>query len=374
MPPLARRNLFHDRTRFLVTLAGIAFAIVLVVVQIGLFLGFTVTTSGVIDHSHADIWIAARGVQYFEAGFPFSERKAYQALSTPGVESAEKYIVRFTEWKRPDGARKNVEAIGFDPDTGVGGPWNLVAGAVPDLKQQDTVIVDDTYRKELGVTRVGDTVEINGYRARVAGFTHGIRAFTTTPFIFTSFKSALNYTGSREDRAVFLLVRAAAGADVDEVKRRLVARLPDLDVYTREEFGRRTQNYWLFTTGAGVALLVAAVLGLVVGCVIVAQTIYATTVDHLRDFGTLKAIGASNRFVYGVILKQAGISALGGYAIGMTASFGVVWLSRMAGALILAPWQLTVAMLGLSLAMCAAASLVSIQKVLRLDPALVFKE
>jgi putative ABC transport system permease protein len=158
------------------------------------------------------------------------------------------------------------------------------------------------------------------------------------------------------------------------VKRRLVARLPDLDVYTREEFGRRTQNYWLFTTGAGVALLVAAVLGLVVGCVIVAQTIYATTVDHLRDFGTLKAIGASNRFVYGVILKQAGISALGGYAIGMAASFGVVWLSRMAGALILAPWQLTVAMLGLSLAMCAAASLVSIQKVLRLDPALVFKE
>jgi putative ABC transport system permease protein len=374
MVSLARRNLLHDRTRFLVTLAGIAFSIVLVVIQLGLFLGFTATTSGVIDHSRADLWIAARGVQYFEVGFPVSERKVYQALSVPGVASADKYIVRFTVWQRPDGERKNVEVIGFDPDTGVGGPWNVTQGAMADLKQQDTIMVDEFYRRELDVARMGESVEINGYRARVVGFTQGIRSFTTTPFVFTSFKNALNYTGSRADQTVFILVRATPGADARDVKRRLEAKFPDLDIYTRQEFGRRTQRYWLFTTGAGIALLVAAVLGLVVGAVVVAQTIYAATIDHIRDFGTVKAIGASNRYVYGVILEQAVISAVCGYLLGMAASFVIIRLSRSAGAVILAPWQLVAAMLVLSLLMCSSASVVSIHKVMRLDPAMVFKE
>jgi putative ABC transport system permease protein len=374
MVPLARRNLLHDRTRFLVTVAGIAFAIVLVLVQLGLFLGFTQTTSGVIDHSQADLWVMARGVQYFEVGFPLSERKLYRILANSDVAAAEKCIVRFALWKRPDGARKNVEVIGFNSRLGMGGPWNVTQGTAADLKQEDTVILDEFYRRELGVDRVGDAVEINGVRARVVGFTRGIRSFTTTPFVFTSFKNALDYTRSRADQTIFILVRAAAGANLGDLQRKIAAQVPDLDVYTRAEFGRRTRDYWLFTTGAGIALLVAATLGVVVGAVIVAQTIYAITVDHQRDYGTLKAIGASNRFICGVILKQALISALVGYAVGMAAGLTVERLSRAWGAVILAPWQLAAAMLVLALVMCGAASVVSIRKVLLLEPAAVFKE
>lgn len=374
MVPLARRNLLHDRTRFLVTVAGIAFAIVLVIVQLGLFLGFTQTTSGVIDHSHADLWIMARGVQYFEVGFPLSERKLYRVLSDPDVAAAQKCIVQFTVWTRPDGARKNIEIIGFDPGLGMGGPWNISAGSAADLKQRNTVMLDEFYRGELGVDRIGDAVEINGVRARVAGFTRGIRSFTTTPFVFTSFKNALDYTRSRPDRTIFILVRAAPGAPLEDLQRRIAQQVPDLSVYTRQEFARRTRNYWLFTTGAGIALLVAAMLGLVVGAVVVAQTIYAITLDHQRDYGTLKAIGASNRFVCGVILKQAAISALAGYAVGMTIGLTIVRMSRAWGAVIRAPWQLAAAMLALALLMCCGASVVSIHKVLRLEPATVFKE
>ena len=374
MVPLARRNLLHDRTRFLVTVTGIAFAIVLVIVQLGLFLGFTETTSSVIAHSHADLWVMARGVQYFEVGFPLAERKLYRILSDADVASAEKCIVQFAVWKRPDGARKNIEVIGFNPRNGMGGPWNISEGSAGDLRQDDTVMLDEFYRRELGVERIGDTVEINGVRARVAGFTRGIRSFTTTPFVFTSFKNALDYTRSRADQTIFILVRAAAGANLAGLRRRVVATVPDLDVYSRQEFARRTRNYWLFTTGAGIALLVAAVLGLVVGAVIVAQTIYAITVDHQRDYGTLKAIGASNRFVCAVILKQATISAVVGYVAGMAIGLTIVRLSRSWGAVVRVPWQLAAAMLALTLLMCWSASLISIQKVMRLEPAAAFKE
>ncbi len=374
MVPLARRNLLHDRTRFLVTVAGIAFAMVLVIVQLGLFLGFTETTSGVIAHSSADLWVMARGVQYFEVGFPVAERKLYQILSDSGVASAGKCIVQFAMWKRPDGARKNIEVIGFDPRVGLGGPWNVSQGSVDDLNQENTVLIDEFYREELGVGQIGDTAEINGVRARVAGFTRGIRSFTTTPFVFTSFKNALNYTRSRADQTVFILVRAAAGADVQSLRRRVAARVPDLDVYSRQEFARRTRNYWLFTTGAGIALLVAAMLGLVVGAVVVAQTIYAITIDHQRDYGTLKAIGASNRFVCGVILKQAALSAVSGYAVGMAIALAIVALSRSWGAVVRVPWELALAMFVLALLMCCSASVISIHKVLRMEPAAVFKQ
>ena len=112
---LARRNLFHDKVRFAVTLTGIVFALVLIIIQFGLFLGFTTTTSNNIDHSNADLWVVFHGVGYFDMGRNFSERKFYQVLSTPGVERAEKYMQAFARWKRPDGRVENVQVIGFHP-------------------------------------------------------------------------------------------------------------------------------------------------------------------------------------------------------------------------------------------------------------------
>jgi putative ABC transport system permease protein len=373
MARLAYRNLWHDKTRFAVTLAGIMFAMILVLIQLGLFIGFSVTTSSVIDHSGADLWICAKGVQYFEVGFPLPERKLYQVLSVAGVSAADPYIVQFATWRRPDGAQTSVEVIGFESGKGLGAPWSLTAGSLEDLKPQDTVMVDEFYARELGVSHLGELVEINGYRARVVGFTRGIRSFTTTPFVFSNLKNSLNYTRSRENEPTYILVKSQPGVDATTLKNRIAAQVPTMDVYTTDEFSAKTRGYWLFTTGAGIALLTAAVLGLLVGTAIVGQTIYATTVDHLRDFGVLKAIGASDRYVYGVIVQQAVISAAIGYVLGMSASFGVLRISRTAGAMIVTPWQLVVSMFFLALLMCIGASLVSVHKVTRLDPAMVFK-
>jgi len=294
---LAWRNLIHDKVRLAVTLTGIVFAVVLIVAEFGLFLGFTTTTSSLIDRSGANLWIIAKRVPYIELGVPFSERKLSVALATPGVQEAQKYVVRFTQWKRPDGRQSTVQAVGFNLDSTLGAPWNVVAGSVQDLKAPDAVFVDELYRDKLGITHLGQVVEVLDHRARVVGFTRGIRAFTTAPYIFTSFKNAQNYAGLREDQTLYILVTVARGFPLEEVRHALAERLNDVDVVTSSEFSQMTRFYWMFTTGAGVAVLLAALLGLVVGVVVVAQTIYATTMDHIREYGTLKAIGATNGYL-----------------------------------------------------------------------------
>jgi putative ABC transport system permease protein len=370
---LAWRNLVHDKIRFAVTVTGIVFAVVLLVVELGLFIGFTTTTSNLIDHSGADLWISARNVPFIEQGTPFTERKLSTVLATPGVAAASKYVIRFAEWKRPDGAQDSVLIVGFDPQTRLGAPWNITAGRVDDLRAPDAVFIDEIYGARLGADRIGQVVEIQGRRARIAGYTQGIRAFTTSPYVFTRFKAAQDYTVLREDETVYLLVKAEPGMDVEALRRRLAARLASVDVMTTAEFSQRTRMFWMFTTGAGLAVLLAAVLGLVVGVVIVAQTIYATTMDHIREYATLKAMGASNWYLYKVIVQQAVISALIGYALGIVIAVLVIRGSKESGAAILLPPSMVVAMLGLTLVMCVSAAMFSIRKVTRLDPALVFK-
>lgn len=373
MPPLARRNLVHDRVRLAVTLTGIVFAVVLIVVELGLFVGFTVTTSNVIDNSGADLWVTSKHVPYIELGVPFSERKLYQVRAVPGVQDAEKFILRWTQWKREDGRTESVQILGFNPDKPLGGPWNLVEGNIADLKKPDAIIIDEIYKKKLGVEHRGQVFEINGCRARIVGFTRGIRAFTTSPHVFTTFKNAQDYARVPADQTTYVLVRVAAGTDIAQVQRDIIEHVKNVDVFTSAEFSRMTRSYWMFTTGAGVAVLLAAVLGLIVGFVVVAQTIYATTMDHLREYGTLKAMGAPNGYVYRVIMEQASISAVIGYSLGMFVSFFVVRASQHGGAAILLPWPMAVGIFFLTVMMCVGAALVSINKVTRLDPAMVFK-
>jgi len=373
MPPLAQRNLFHDKVRLTVTLTGIVFSVVLIVVQLGLFLGFTTATSNLIDHSGADLWITSKNVPYVEQGVAFSDRKLNQVRAVPGVADAQKLIARWTQWKRHDGGQDSVQIVGINVDDPMERPWNLVQGNVEDLKSPDAVILDQLYKQKLGVTGIGEVFEIGGHRARVVGFTRGIRSFTTSPYVFTTFKNAQNYTALREDQTMFILVKVVPGATLEQVRRDLLNGVKDVEVFKTSEFSRMTTFYWMFTTGAGVAVLIAAVLGLVVGFVVVAQTIYATTVDHIREYGTLKAMGAPNSYVYKVIMKQAAIAAVMGYVLGMIVSVFVVHGSQKGGAAILMPPSMAVSMFFLTLLMCVGAALVSINKVTRIDPAMVFK-
>ncbi|MBC8164499.1 MAG: ABC transporter permease [Bryobacteraceae bacterium] len=370
---LAWRNLIYDRVRLTVTLTGIVFALVLLVVQFGLFLGFQDTSANVIEHSNADLWICAPGTPHLNGATPFPESRLYKAIGTPGVQTVQKYIVSFVNWKLPNGGTESVQITGFDLETGLGGPWNVTQGSVEDLHGEDTIIVDELYMKKLGVTGIGHSTEITGRRARVVGFTRGIRSFTTSPYVYTSFKNAQSYAGFGADQTAFLLIKAAPGVDIGQLKQDLARHVPDVDIFTNQEFLDKTRNYWVFGTGAGITTLIGAFLGFVVGIVVVAQTIYAATVDHIREFGTLKAMGASNFYIYRVIVWQALLNAVMGYSIAIVIAAFVAHGSESGDAVILLPWQMAVLTFGLAILMCCGASVLSIRKATTIDPAMVFK-
>jgi putative ABC transport system permease protein len=167
-------------------------------------------------------------------------------------------------------------------------------------------------------------------------------------------------------------VRLAPGADAEAVRADLVARLPDTEVLTKAEFRKRSLDYWLFQTGAGSALIAGALLGVIVGVVIVAQTLYASTKDHLNEFATLRALGASAGYIHQVILLQAIISALVGYVVGLLLSLGLIWATRETTLQIVMTPGLAASLFALTIAMCTIAAISAILKVTRIDPAGVF--
>ncbi len=373
MASLAIKNLLHDKVRLVVTLTGIVFSVVLTAIQLGLFFGFVNATSDVIDYSRADLWVMTKDVPNLENGVAFSERKLNQVRAISGVQEAQKQIVTFGQWKLPSGAEEGCLLIGFNPDSELGAPWKLTQGSARDLEQPDTVIIDELYQKKLGVRHIGQIAEIRGHRARVVGFTRGIRTFTTSAPVFTSFKNAQNYFGLKEHQTMYLLIKAAPNTDLPQIKAQILQNVQDVDVYTTPEFSRKQANYWMFGTGAGVTVLIAAALGLLVGIVIVAQTIYASTVDHIKEYGTLKAMGASNGYIYRVIIKQAAMSGVIGYLLGIAISLTASYISQQGTTAIMISNGLAAALFVLTMVMCVGASVVSINKVMTIDPAMVFK-
>jgi len=370
---IAWRNLSHERVRLVITLVGVAFSVALIAIQLGLLVGFAETASSIVDLAGADVWIAARGTRNVDEAVEISERALYRASSTPGVAAADPYIVHFAAWKRPDGGSESVNLVGFDLERGVGAPWNLVEGSVQDLKQPDAVIVDVVYKERLGISRVGETVEINRHRARIVGFTQGIRAFTQSPYVFTSLQNARAFSGYPGDELTYVLVRTTAGANPSAVRTTLAGRLPVYDVWSADGFSAQTRYYWLFTTGAGIALVIGALLGLIVGAVIVGQTLYANTIERLPEYGMLRAMGASGRYLHAIVVRQAAISAVFGSAIGLLITLALVHAARLSTVALVLPLPLAIGVAAVTVMMCVGAALVSIRKLTRLDPAELFQ-
>jgi putative ABC transport system permease protein len=370
---IARQNLLHDKVRLAVTLTGVVFAVVLITIQIGLFIGFTHTISAVIDHSGADVWVTSPGVKNFDIALPLTKEKYYQVLSAPGVEKASKFIIQFADWKKPDGGQESIEIIGFEPDKKMGGPWGFVKGTPAMLDLRDAVVADQLYMEKLGIKKQGESVEINSRKARVVAFTRGIRSFTTSPFVFASYKTALQFSHLRPDELTYILAKAENGITPGQLRDSIARNVNGVDSYTTTEFSDKTREYWMLNTGAGTSILLAAFLGLVVGTVIVAQTLYATTLDHIGEFATLKAMGAPNSYIYFILITQATLSAILGYGFGIAISYLAASISQFAAMAIIIPFEVAVGMFFLTLVMCVSSSLISIRKVMTLDPALVFK-
>lgn len=369
---LASRNLWHDRLRFVATIVGIVFSMVLVTVQLGLYLGFGRTVTTMVDHASADLWIMPRGTKCFEDPSLMDERKRFQALSINGVAQAIPVVIGFADWSIPAGGTTPVFIVGSNLRIGGLLPWNLVEGSLDALAIPGAIAVDRSYFGRLGISGIGATAEIREQKVEVRAVTKGIRSFTTTPYVFTTVDRARAYTGVSPNKITYLLVRISPGADVEDVRRRLKANLSDVDVLTPVEFRERSRSFWLFDTGAGFALFAGALLGMIVGTVIVAQTLYSSTKDHLNEFATLRAMGSSRAYIHKVIICQALINAVIGFCL--AAGIGLIVVAATAGTalpIVMTP-VLTLGLFVLTVVMCVISAVAAIVQVTRIDPAMVF--
>lgn len=369
---LASRNLLHDRLRFAATLVGIVFSVVLVMIQMGLFLGFGRMVSTMIDHASTDLWVVPKRAKSFEDPSLLDLKLRDRVATVDGVASVVPVVIGFSDWRLNSGEMTPVFIVGVDLHEAGLQPWNVVEGDVHALSDHAAVVVDRSYLKRLGVSGIGSTAEVRGRRVHVVALTQGIRSFTTTPYVFVDLKNARTYTGTPPDRASHLLVRVKSEADLDKVAQSLRSQLTDAEVITTDEFRSRSRSFWLFGTGAGAALFAGALLGVIVGTVIVAQTLYSSTKDHLTEFATLRAMGSSNGYIYNVIIYQALLNAIIGFCIAASIGAIVVQMTALSALPIVITPSLLSGLSALTVVMCVASAIGAIFRVVRIDPATVF--
>ena len=373
---LARKLLLHDRLRFAVAIAGVSVSVMLVLVQVGLYFGFMDTASSIIDASKADLWVGKAGNESFEFASPYDERTFYKVASVPGVERAERVLMNFAQFKLADGGDLGVQVVGVETTPGHApllAPWNVIAGDANRLNEAGAIVIDRSEYAKLKIDHVGAQTEISGVRANVVAMTQGIRSFTTSPIVFTDLRTARSYVPQLGSSAVtYVLVKVAPGVSPEVVRER-INQLPHLAAYTTAHMSERTRTYWSQRTGVGAGFFTTAVLGVIVGFVVVGQILYSGTLQYIREYGTLKAMGAKNSMVVRVILAQAMISAALGFVVGGVLAVGMQAAMAHANLTVALFPGLYGATLIVTIAMCSLASLLSIVKVLRLDPASVFK-
>ena len=373
MVSLARKNLFHDRIRFAITLAGVAFAVTLVLVQVGLFLGLLGKATVTIENSSADIWIVAKNTPNVDFGNPFPETAFLRARGVPGVERADNAIVQFVNIQLPSGATENALVYGLSDPAFWNLPWKVEAGRAEDLSRGYNLMMDRSASLRFGAFDVGDYREVGGRRFRIIGRSAEAESFTTTPIVFMDFGNAQSLLDQLRGNTTYVLVKVAPGFDPAEVAARLRPMFPFNNVHTRDEWAAASRGYWIESTGLGMSMGVTVFLGILVGVVIVAQTLYTSAVEHIREFGTVKAIGGSNWDIYKILGEQALIAAVLGFLLGAGASYAVrPAMASIHLTVLLTPQFSGIVFVG-TVAMCLAAALFSFRRVALIDPALVFR-
>jgi putative ABC transport system permease protein len=412
---IARKNLLEDKTRLLVAQAGIMFAVSLVTIQLGLLRGFTRSTTLLVDYSKADLWVAHKEFVYLELTAAMPAENLQKVTQIRGVDRAEVLLMRGGRWRDPQGGLSTVRIWGFNPDGEMFASWPVAAGKVSDLNQPYTVFVDQASLGSLDVSKVGDTARIGNLPITIVGLATDTKSNASSAFLYTSLESAnaygtaelnsavncqrnddgsLNCSNQYSSQAIeqalknppppkrlslgdpinYILIKAKPGEDLNALRQRIQTQIPDTKVFTTPELSKLTRNYWEERTSVGFILGLGATVGFIVGMVIVGQILYASVADHIREFGTLKAMGASNWVIYSVIIEQALWMAVLGYIPSMALCVGLShWTLAAKGVLILIEPVTGMAVFVLTVGMCVGSALFAVQKVTRVDPAIVFK-
>jgi putative ABC transport system permease protein len=374
MVDLARKILFYDRLRFVITVAGVGFAVTLVLVQTGLFLGLMDNATCAIDHMDADVWVAAKNTPNIDFARAFPDTYVNQVRAIDGVERADNLIVWFLRMALPSGAQEGMEVYAMERFPIWNLPWSISEGHPEDLARGHFCMLDDSAVRRCGPFHTGEYREFIGRRLKIIARSHDALSFTTAPMAFMDLRVAQSLTPELRGQTTYIVVKLAPGADRNRVISEIQRRLPYVDVHSREEWSSMSRMYWIKNVGLGMNLFMSVFLGCLIAVMVVAQNLYTSTMEHVKEFGTVKAIGGGNADIYRILAKQATLSALFGFWAGAILAMGLrSALLRAADLkLLVLPGVWGATFVG-TVVLCLAAALISFRKVSRLDPAMVFR-
>jgi putative ABC transport system permease protein len=370
---LAWKTLLADRRKSAAALVGVVFSITLVNVQSGLFLGLVRKASLLVDYGEADIWVGHRKMHNVDMVQDIPRHWVERARGAPGVLRAEPYLIGWGTMTLPDGGFEALVVVGAERGNALGSAWSMREGSTGELARQDGVIVDAHDAEKLAHPRVGDVREINGHRVRIVGLSEGILGFLVAPYAFTTIDRAAHCLGKPSDVCSYALIQVAPGADVAAVAAEIRRRLPHADVYAQADYSALSIDFWMRRTGLGISFGAATLLGLCVGLVMVAQTLYALVLDRLHEFGTLKALGAYESEIYQFLCWQVFVLTALGSVLGLALTAAIQWAFYDPKAPIDVPWWLAAGSCAAVAAICFLASLAPYFRLRSIDPVIVLQ-
>ncbi len=377
---VAFKILLHDTAKYLALVMGIAFATLLISQQSAIF--HSVMESSVrdiIDVTEADIWVMKPSVETVDQPDQMAELTVNRVRSTAGVEWAVAYYQAVAQLRTSTGQTKSVSLIGVDDSSLVGAPPTMLLGSLSDLRRPDAVIMDAAGFASIfpgTAPRTGDIVEIGQRRAEIVGISHTGPSWTGLPRVHTRRSLAVEFARETLNPVTYVLARSARGGSPEEVAS-VITQNTGLLAHSRAGFKARSQEWVLNYSGVAENFGITILMGVVIGVAIVGQTFYMFSVENLRQFAALKAIGVSNGRILGMISSQALFVSVVGYClgIGVASLFFAVFSPQLTGGL-RGMFMDPVIFVGTGVFIVFVTLLscvISVRRVLTVDPAVVFR-
>ncbi|TMG09292.1 MAG: ABC transporter permease [Chloroflexi bacterium] len=385
---VARKNLFSEWTRLVISVGGVALSVFLISLLLSLYRGWDEKVGGFVEHSNVDLWLGSEGAEDFLTAaslLPTEGKEAEQAKeylnAYPSIDQWSPMIVRLMQGVRVDrisateekiGSKIDIHFIGFDPNTRLGGPIEVIEGR--DTPGPGEVIIDEKLGDRHGIG-IGDTLRAGGRDWTVVGKSRG-GDFIATQTVFVSHaeaQAALRMQGA----TTFYVIKVRQGVDPAQ----LGAALEDqaarneapIVTHTREEFAKSTRDR--VTSNVLPILFVVLGLAFIVGVSVAGLTIYTATIEKAREYGILKAVGFRNTYLYRVVFEQSAVTALLGFAvgIGLTVGIGPFASDYVPQFVLFTRWQDVLLVAGVTVVMALIAAYIPVRRLGAIDPVSVFK-
>jgi putative ABC transport system permease protein len=376
MSYVALKMLFGDRAKYLMLLCGLTFSVMLIVQQGSIFWGLMMWSQSSVTNINVPIWVTDPGIGQVDEVKPIADTAVDRVRSVSGVEWAVRLYKGVLRARLSNGDYHQITLTGLDAPTLIGRPTDVLEGRFEDILQPDAVVLDQWAVERMGgptVITIGTVFELNDKLARVVAIAKTQKNFTNIPVVYTTYERAMRYVPRERRTLSYVLAKAKEGVPEAELTSRIQEQT-GLGAFTAQDFGWKTISWVLKNTGIGINFGTTIVLGFIVGMAIAGQTFYLFTVENLKQFGALKAMGASTFTLARMILLQAFTVGFIGYGIGIGLATGFGLLSANSGGLpFVETWQLLLIVLIALLGICACSALISIVKLARLEPAIVFR-